>query len=187
MERHQRRVLGRPQHTSLMNPTACFSPAVTHPGTEWGHTRENWEREYCGKSDIFSLLLLGSLQKMFTVLFFHEAIWAVTVRTESRWSGHNVYSWQKAPKIDEYRSVHLCVVSAFTVNVRSIRCWIYVFILCKLSNVSYLQSDLRCRAKIDGLLREFLTWCCNLTAVIIFWQFVSLCTKLTSDIQLRPE
>lgn len=26
------RVLGRPQHTPLMNPTACFSPAVTHPG-----------------------------------------------------------------------------------------------------------------------------------------------------------
>lgn len=31
--------------------------------------KENWEREYCGKSDIFSPHPLESLQKMFTVCF----------------------------------------------------------------------------------------------------------------------
>lgn len=46
--------------------------------------------------------------------FFYEETWALTVQAESWWSGHNVYSWHKTPKMDEQGSTSM--YSAFIVN-----------------------------------------------------------------------
>ena len=89
----------------------------SHPETVWGHTRASWEREYCGKSDIFSPHLLQSLQKMFTVRFFPRGNvsadcpgWVMVVRPQC-------LQLTETPQKDEYRSVVLCIVGAFIVII----------------------------------------------------------------------
>lgn len=160
-KKHQERLLGRPEHSSSQNPTACFSHR---------HSRGNWEREYCGKSDIFS----RHPQKMFTVVSFSRANvsgdcpgWVTVVRLQCLQS-------TETPKKDWYRSVALCIVSAFMamtwaqLDVR----WVYFGWLLNLSNFHtffYSNNGFRCWTPTAfGLLQEFLTWrrCCNLAAVI---------------------
>lgn len=160
-KKHQERLLGRPEHSSSQNPTACFSHR---------HSRGNWEREYCGKSDIFS----RHPQKMFTVVSFSRANvsgdcpgWVTVVRLQCLQS-------TETPKKDWYRSVALCIVSAFMAMTRGqldVR-WVYFGWLLNLSNFHtffYSNSGFRCWTPTAfGLLQEFLTWrrCCNLAAVI---------------------
>lgn len=117
MKKATERVLGRPRHTFLMNPTVCVRPALTHPGTEWGHSSEVFRKRILWTArHIFSPSSQGIYRRCSQFIFF-------TVESEQSlsWLSHCgrvvMFTLDSNTEKDQYRSVHLCIANGFLFNV----------------------------------------------------------------------
>lgn len=117
MKKATERVLGRPRHTFLMNPTVCVRPALTYPGTEWGHSSEVFRKRILWTArHIFSPSSQGIYRRCSQFIFF-------TVESEQSlsWLSHCgrvvMFTLDSNTEKDQYRSVHLCIANGFLFNV----------------------------------------------------------------------